>query len=253
MKRVLFLACASLAVHASDFNFKADDITYTFLTEPGPNRVDYIPHFKTIFDAIKIKTLLEFGENVGTKYFIDSCNKVISVDFITHGYGPGTLQSYLSLFAECPNWIPIVYFSGYQGSYPYWAPYKYLASEHVYKACSYQTVTHKSYATIDNFYRVELEAFIKNLIKCHKIDLAFVHPILYLRSDLVELLFSKVGIIVAYDTNCRHGGEIDDVFGYFRLQVPDDYEEFFLPGGAGTTVWVSKQEKYQKLRDALVQ
>ena len=202
---------------------------------------------------MKIKTILEFGQNVGTKYFIDKCNKVIGVDFISHGYGPGSFQSYMALYAECPNWIPIVYFTGYQGSFPYWAPYKYLASEHVYKACSYQDVTHKSYAHIDNFYRVELDAFIKNLAKCHKIDLAFVHPVLYLRSDLVELLFSRVGIIVAYDTNSRYSGQGDDKFGYTRLQVPEDYDELFLKGGNGTTVWISKQEKYQKLADTLKQ
>jgi len=246
----ILLVCVQ-PVLSADFEFKAEDLTYDFLTQPGPNHIAYIPHFKKIFNSIKIKTLLEFGENDGTKFLIDSCNKVISVDFITHGYGPGTFQSYLSLFAECPNWIPIAYFSGYQGPFPYWAPYKHLASEHVYKACSYQTVSHKSYAKIDDFYRIELEAFIKNLIKCHKIDLAFIHPILYLRSDLIELLFSKIGIIIAYDTNCRAAAEPDDVYGYYHLKVPEDYEEIFLPGGAGTTVWISKKEMYQNLRDEL--
>jgi hypothetical protein len=246
----LFLACLPYVL-CEDFTFGADDITYELLTESGPNHIAYIPHFKILFNTIKIRTLLEFGQNIGTKYFLDNCNKVIGVDFISHGYGPGTFQSYLSLFAECPNWIPIAYFTGYQGSFPYWAPYKYLASEHVYKACSYQDVTHKSYTSIDDFYRYELGSFIKNLTKCHKINLAFVHPVLYLRSDLVELLFSKVDIIVAYDTHCRQVGEPADVYGYHRLQAPDNYEEIFLIGGAGTTVWVCKEEKYQNLIDTL--
>lgn len=251
MKIIIVFLVSVLAVLHADSEFKAEDLTYDLLTEPGPDRIDYLPHFKKIFNTLKIKTLLEFGENNGTKVFLDTCNKVISVDFITHGYGPGTFQNYLSLFAECPNWIPIAYFSGYQGPYPYWAPYKYLASEHVYRACSYQTVSHKSYTKIDDFYRLELEAFINNVIKCHKVDLAFIHPILYLRSDLIELLFSKVGIIVAYDTNCRAAGEKDDVYGYYHLNVAEEYEEIFLPGGAGTTVWISTKEKYQQLREEL--
>lgn len=247
---LFFFTCLLSTLHAN-FEYRAEDLTYDFLIQTESEHISYLPHFKKIFSLIKIKTLLEFGQNQGTKFFIDSCNKVISVDFITHGYGPGTFQSYLSLFAECPNWIPIAYFSGYQGPFPSWAPYKYLASEHVYKACSYQTVTHKSYAKIDDFYRMELESFIKNLIKCHKIDLVFIHPILYLRSDLIELLFSKMGIIVAYETNSRAAGETDDVYGYCRLQSSEDYEEIFLPGGAGTTVWISKKPMYQQLRDEL--
>ena len=204
MKKWLLALAMSASLHSSlRADISADEITYEWLTsEEG--YTPYIPHFKKIFSLTKVKTLLEFGLGNGTKYFLDSCNKVISIDFITHGYGPGSLQHYLSFYQELPNWIPIAYFSGYRGECTF-APYKYLASEHVYKACSYQTVTHKNYALIDDFYRIELNAFINSLIKCHKIDLAFVHPVLFLRSDLVELLFSKVNVIVATETSHPHG------------------------------------------------
>jgi hypothetical protein len=229
----------------------ADDITYEWLTTPGEGYTHYITHFKKIFNATRVKTLLEFGTGYGTKYFLDTCNKVISIDFITHGYGPGPFQHYLNLYQECPNWIPIAYFSGYQGNFPSWAPYKYLASEHLYKACTYQTVTHKNYALIDDFYRTELDSFIKGLTKCHKIDCAFIHPVLFLRSDLIELLFSRVPLIIATETNCRHEGESNDVYGYWRLRVSDDYEEIFLPGDSGMTLWIAKKEIYRTFTESL--
>ena len=230
---------------------KTDHITYEWLTTPGDGYTHYIVHFKKIFQLTKIKTLLEFGMGMGTKYFLDKCNKVLSIDFITHGYGPGPFQSYLDLYQECPNWIPIAYFSGYQGNFPSWAPYKYLASEHVYKACTYQTVTHKNYALIDDFYRTELDSFIKSLTKCHNIDCAFLHPTLFLRGDLIELLFSQVPIIIATETNCRQAGEENDVYGYSRLRVSHAYEEIFLPGDSGMTLWITKKESYAPLIKAL--
>jgi hypothetical protein len=215
------------------------------------NYTYFIPHFKKLFSLIKTKTLLEFGMGAGTKYFLDTCNKVISIDFITHGYGPAVYQHFTSIYQEFPNWIPIAFFSGYRGDCTF-APYKYLASEHVYKACSYQTATYKNYAAIDDFYRIELQAFIASLQKCHKIDVAFVHPKLYLRSDLVELLFSKVPVIVATETKSRGEGNKEiDLLGYHRLVCPDDYEEIYLPGGAGTTVWVAKKETHYPLVQAL--
>ncbi len=231
--------------------------------EPNPDGIDdpwlttiehytyFIPHFKKLFSLIKTKTLLEFGMGDGTKYFLESCNKVISIDFISHGYGAGVYQHLLSEYREYPNWIPIAYFTGYRGDCTV-APYKYLASEHVYKACAYQTATLKNYAVIDDFYRLELNAFISNLQKCHKIDMAFVHPKLYLRGDLVDLLFSKVPVIVATETKSRGEGSKEiDVLGYHRLVCPDTYEEIYLPGGAGTTVFVAKKEAYYPLVQAL--
>lgn len=226
-----------------------DEMTYEWLAS-STNNAYYLPHFKKMFNLMKIKTLLEFGMGNETKYFLDICNKVISIEFITHGYGPEHFQHMLSLFKEIPNWIPIGFFSGYRGDFTF-APYRYLASEHVYKACSYQTTTHKNYAFIDDFYRIELNAFIANLIKCHKIDVAFVHSVLFLRSDLVEALFSKVNVIVALDTHCRKIGMDTDVYGYSRLTVPENYEEIYLPGGGGTTIWVVKKEAFYSLTEAL--
>jgi hypothetical protein len=249
MKKWLLALGVLIGLHSSVNAESADEITYEWLTSNEGN-THYIPHFKKIFSLTKVKTLLEFGMGNATKYFLDSCNKVISIDFITHGYGPHTLQHFLSFFQEFPNWIPIAFFSGYRGDST-WPPYKYLGSEHVYKACSYQTVTHKNYALIDDFYRLELNAFINSLFKCHKIDLAFVHPVLFLRSDLVELLFSKVNVIVATETQSRMAGDDADVYGYFRLHVPEDYEEIYLPGGSGTTVWVTKKESFTAFTENL--
>lgn len=201
-----------------------------------------------VLKNFKIKTLLEFGMGDNTLPFLENSNKVISVEFATNGYGPLGIKRCLQLYRDYSNWIPIVFFTGYFGDVNF-APYKYLASEHVHKAASYQCATHQNYALIDDFYLTELNAFTTNLFKCHKIDAALVNPGIFLHGDLVQLLFGRVPLIMAVSTHCRAAHVNDDVYGYSRVVTPEDYEEIFIP--EGITLWLSKDEKYVKFRDAL--
>ncbi len=231
----------------------ADEITYTWLTQGAtqPHDTQHVMVFKKIFDTLKVKTFLEFGLGYPTKYFLDQCNKVISVDIITHGYGPAVMQKFLRIYADYSNWIPIAFFSGYLGWDYGWAPYKHLGSESVYKATSYQHAHHKTYAKIDDFYIIELNAFITNLLKYNKAEVAFTGHAIFLRGEIVQLLFDKVPIIVAHNTNKRNQGNQDDEYGLVRVVTPDNYEEIFFPLQGGTTAWIAKKEKYLGLIDEL--
>lgn len=230
----------------------AEQITYEWLIDAGAKQgyTDHIPHFKKIFDLLKVRTFLEFGLGFSTKYFLDHSSKVISVEFITNGYGPSWMNECLELYKNINNWIPVSFFSGYLGDAS-WAPYKYLGSENVYKACSYQSAHHKSYAPINDFYLKELDAFISGLFKAHKITVSFVDPGLYLRGDLVQLLFDKSPVILAHDTNIRYTGVNDDVYGYSRVKTPENYEEIYIRYGMGTTAWIIKNNQTQELIDEM--
>lgn len=226
-------------------------IDYEWLIDSGHcGACDYLPIFRTVFEKFKVRTLLQFGVGDMTKYFLDHSTKVISIEFVTPGYGPIWIQRYLDFYRNFSNWIPIVYFSSYQGD-PAWAPFKYLGSEHLYKAVSYQCSTHKDYSLNDPFYRIELEAFIGNLAKYNHIDVAFVEPPAYIRGDLVQILFGKVPVILAHDTAVREQEIENDVYGYSRISTPDEYEEIFFPEGSGTTAWILKNGKYHKLIELL--
>lgn len=223
---------------------KADDITYHWLVQGAVKDHDthHVALFKELFEMTKVRTLLEFGLGYSTKYFLDLCNKVISVEIITHGYGPGIIRKFLDIYSDYSNWIPISFFSGYLGCDYSWAPYKYLGSESVYKATSYQHAYHKDYAKINDFYLVELNAFITNLLKYNKTDVAFVGHAIFLRGDIVQLLFDKVPIIVAHNTQNRMLGIADDIYGLTRVVTPENYEEIFFPLEGGTTAWILKKK-----------
>lgn len=232
---------------------RADQITYEWLVNEGDLKAysDHIAHFKFLFDRHKVRTFLEFGLGYSTAYFLERCHKVISIEFITHGYGPQWMQYSVELFREASNWVPIAYFSGFLGD-TNWARYKYVGSEAVYRACSYQCATHQNYALQDDFYLTELNAFLKNLVRSNKPEVAFVDAGLVLRGDLVTLMFGKVPIIVAHDTAWRGLKKPGaDVYGYTRIETPDTYEEIYLDSGAGTTLWVVKKPEYEGLRKAL--
>lgn len=253
LKIIFFLLFYMHKPLAAEEIHNVNDITYDWLVKNGGERgrTEYVSIFQKIFKKTKVKNLLEFGMGYSTKYFLDSCTKVISVEFVSNGYGPGGYHRYAQLLRECPNWVPIVFFTGYSQDTS-WIPYKYLGTDSVYKAWAYQGATHKNYALIDDFYIAELNAFIKNLLKARSIDVAFVNPALLLRGDLVQLCFNRIPIIVANNTFRRSDSfEVDD-YGYSRVVVPEDYEEIFMPLESGLTVWVKKNSFYEGVIEELM-
>jgi len=252
MQHFKFLLLCLIAFTKVFSDIDPEEIDKDWLIHSGdcPGAGDFLPHFETIFQEMKVRTLLQFGVGYETKYFLDHATKVISLEFVNPGYGPDWIKRYLNLFRDFSNWIPIVYFSSYQGDVT-WAPFRYLGSEHLYKAAAYQCSTHKHYALNDPFYRTELDTFVGNLVKYNNIDVAFIAPPIYLRGDFVEILFGKVPLIIAHGTSVRKEGILDDVYGYSRIKTPDNYEEIYLAGGNGTTIWIFKTAKYQSLIEKL--
>ncbi len=238
---------------------KADEITYDWLTTAADDTGGccYVVCLKEIFNKIKVKSLLEFGVGYSTKYCLDNCKRVLSVEFITYGYGADRLKRFVPFYKDYTNWVPIAYFSDFPGDMT-WAPYKYIGSDAVYRACSYHCVNLNHYKEVDDLYLKELNEFLTNLSKYNKIEVAVVHPILYLRGDLVQLLFEKVPIIVALNTCSRKEGK-ENSYGYVRVKAPENYEEIYCPlklntgHVTGTTVWIAKKPEYQSLIESLRQ
>ncbi|MBI2743543.1 MAG: hypothetical protein HYX48_06470 [Chlamydiales bacterium] len=244
---VFLLVCGGVFAAPAEIK-TADEITYDRLVKMGDDSgsTDHVLHFKKLFKELDVRTFLEFGVSYASKYFLDSCDDVITVEFITYGYGPERIKNFLKLYENYENWMPVIFFTGYQGDMG-WAPYKHRGTEGVYKATSYQSATHQSYAVFDSFYQTELNLFILKLTQTNPIDVAFINEGIIIRGDLVQLLFGKVPVIFAHDTSCRAAGNTEDVYGYSRIRVPEDYEEIYFPHGSGTTAWIVKKEPFKNL------
>ena len=67
-------------------------------------------------------------------------------------------------------------------------------------------------------------------------DLAFVDSGAHCRGDLVNYCLDMgIPIIIAHDT--AHGNE---AYGWYKIEVPEEYEEKVYNSGQGTTVWIKK-------------
>jgi hypothetical protein len=215
-----------------------DTMTYDWLMQfmKEERLINYLPHFHQLFQERPIHTFLEFGMSLNTKYFLDSCKKVISVETISPHFGPSWMQQYMDLYKGYSHWIPIAFFTGYQGETS-WAPYRYIGTRKVYDAMIYQMATYKSFTQFDDFYLVELNGFVNNICRTYPVDVALVYEVNYLRSDLVQTLFGKVPIIVAHEIEANFKEKKDDLYGYSRIVVPINYESIFLNG---TMMWIQK-------------
>lgn len=224
-------------------------ITYGWLKKnDAANSGEYLPYYREIFAELKDKNMLQLGVGYLTKYFLDHCKKVVSIEVITDGYGPDRFKEYMTLYKSCSHWVPIAYFSAYHGD-TQWTFFKYFGSDVVYNANNYQIGMAKSYLSVDPMYLKEMDSFFKNLVKLNKFECVHVNPdSLYIRGDIVQTLFGKVPIIVAGDAGARIRQEYD-VYGYSSIVTPEDYEEIQSPERA--VIWILKDPKYADLIDRL--
>ncbi len=226
----------------------ANEITEEWLIKEGAKNgfTDHIVHFKRLFSKVKVRTFLEFGVGFSTKYFIDKCQRVVSVEFVTPDASPKWLRYCLKLYCRSKTWLGLPYFSAYHES-KRWAKHKYKGADSVHKASSYQHIYRKSYASIDASFLEDLNTCIKQQVTGKDVDVAFVDCLAGIRGDLVQLLFDKVPIIVAHDMPSKEHREPDNVYGYGRIIVPANYVEIHIPAGCGTVFWVKNENAYREI------
>lgn len=255
MRNKFFLVaccCSVVGIYADNWIKDADQITEDWLVSTGRSSgyTDHINHFKRLFSKVDVKGLLEFGVGFSTKYFLDHCDHVVSVEFVTPGTGPDWLKYCVGLYHGCRNWTPIFYLSCAYFNEP-WAQNVYLGHCDVYHAAAYQPVHYKSYAAINPYYLEELDSFILSQLAMREINVAFVDCGICIRGDLVSLLFDKVPVIAAHDIAPKKIRHLDDVYGYGRVIIPENYEEIYIPFGMGTAFWIKKEGQYRDLIEAL--
>lgn len=228
-----FIICSiftTLSINA----YQSDFINYERLTNMAGKTgyTDHIPHWRCLFNTMKVRGFLECGCGYSTAYFLDHSEKVISVEYINPGYGPDWFYTAKSLFEDRPNWIPLLYNES-------------LKDQSFNNACAYQCSIHQDYAVIDPSYLISLNQHFKSLIAQaaagnYPIDVAFVDPGVYIRGDMVKLLLSnRIPVVAAHDTASDYGtDEAENLYGWNKVFTPPQYTKIHIPYGQGTTFWV---------------
>lgn len=230
------------------------DITYDWLVELGDQTqyTSHIQHFKTLFDLCgeKISHFLEFGVGYSTKYFLDRCDHVTSVEFITPGAGGPWLEKTCDLYKHNNSWTPIAYFSEMAQMATNWRKTKkYLGNPSIYQAAAYQAAHHQDYSLQDLSFLHDLENFFQEINRSEKkIEVGFVDCEAGLRGNLVNLLFHFVPIVVAHDIDSESNRKTTaNCYGYNRIKKPSNFTEIFMENGS-TAFWIRNDiEKYKNL------
>jgi hypothetical protein len=254
MKKTLLSLFSFLTLATFSYGSQTDYITYEWLTQVAveTNYTDHIPHWRRLFNTVKVRGFLECGCGFSTAYFMDHAEKVISIEYINPGFGDKWFQECLRIYSDRENWVPMLYNAD-------------LRSNSFNNACAYQCSTHLDYALIDAAYLRELYQHFKGVIKKaqaekYDIDVAFVDPGCFVRGDMVKLLLAhKIPIVAAHDTASDYGTEEKaNLYGWNKVHTPSDYTKIYIPYGQGTTFWVSEQlpeviASLQGYRDSILQ
>jgi hypothetical protein len=182
------------------------------------NAQSYIPSFTDLFTKYSVRRVLEFGEGDGTRFLLDNSEFVCSVEVIAYPYHKSWAVKCASMYSDeagTGKWIQLLF----------------TCSD---KLIEVDQLCQKGIQSNTDLYTVELQSFLNQALKCGPFDVAFVDYGIHVRGDMVNLLFNKVGIIAAHDTNVSPG-----MYGWDKIDVPVNYTRVtFKQEYLGTTFWI---------------
>lgn len=181
---------------------------------------DHTQHFAKLFKLTNVNAFLEFGVGEGTKFYLDHCVEVTSVEMLDKFKGNANLEYYmkcLQLFKFYKNWNPTLY----------------RCTDAINRAVEWAETQHKNPLLGDESYVLELKNLCDNIFHNKKYDVAFVDPGVIIRGSIVNELFDRVDIIAAHDTNYH-----PHIYGWAWIKTPPNYVKIHFSEGSGTTFWI---------------
>ena len=126
--------------------------------------LDWQEHFTKLFALKKIDNMLEFGLGEGTKFLLDNCTNVTSLELLHYKTEVDWFKKSKKDYKKYKNWTPVLY-------------------------------------ECEDEWTKSLESYIKKFIKGKNFDMVFVDPGIHRRPEIINLMFGKTDIIAAHDTN----------------------------------------------------
>lgn len=215
MFRCLCVILSLFAFHLPAVELK--DLTFARLA--ANPCTDHVVHFDKLFRSYNVESLLEFGLGHGTKYLLEHCNRVTSVEILLSSQTTEWAEQMINLYSRYPHWAPIV-----------------QRADPSFDVANTYAMGWQDPSRFDSLYRLELKRICDQLFSQNAYDVVFVDPGFHFRSDLVKELFDRAPIIVAHDTS-----DANEIYGWNRIYTPSNYEKIHFSQGQGTTMWVSKK------------
>ncbi len=178
---------------------------------------EWIPAAERVFAVARPRSVLEHGLGNGTKFFLDRCHRVVSIEWMVKPEHTKWVQTCQQMFQDHQlRWTIIPY------------------------ACSGLLATEDEMARIGRYpeilrCRSEIDEVLASVYQDISPDVIFVDAGIHLRGTLVQASFDHAPIILAHDTNIP-------VYGWARIDVPNHYVCLKLAEGLGTTAWIEKSQ-----------
>ena len=170
---------------------------------------DHTKCFAKLLEIQNIDSFLEFGVGEGTKFYLDHCKEVCSVEILGQAK-MGNLPYYYDccvLFNQYPNWSSILHFCG-------------NALNNAVEIAEIYRVNPES---LNNEYMQEIHQICDDLFKDKKYDAVFVDSAVIVRGSIVNALFNRTDIIMAHDYNA-----LPHIYGWNWVKTPSSYEQIVL-------------------------
>lgn len=180
---------------------------------------DHAPYLRRLFALRPIASCLEFGLGEGTRILLDHCGHVTSLELAARPVHEEWFQRCLESYRGYGNWDPVLHRCGE----------KLREADRIGEAGGYPIA--------DRAYVAELEEVVERVLGRRRYDLAFVDAGIHNRGDLVNLLFGRVPIIAAHDTN-----GLERHYGWDLVAPPPEYRRVRFTQGLGTTFWIHESE-----------
>lgn len=183
---------------------------------------DHVQHTAKLFQLLPVSSFLEFGMGEGTKFYLDQCDHVTSVETLGRlgrSIHERCYQQCLSLYKNYPNWNPLLY----------------DCSSDICEAVDMVHEFQIDPAVIDPTYLEEIKELCDDLFAKRSYDVVLVDPGLILQGDIINELFDRTDIIVAHDFNGN-----SQLYGWYKIKTPAHYQLIHFTEGEGTAFWIKK-------------
>lgn len=222
MKKYLF-SLFVLTAHVSLLEGYENAEQITFESLASSLVTDHVSAFKVLFEIQPVGEFLEFGMGLGTKYFLDHCQHVTSIELLIKDRSSNVLPWYLDCLELYKN-------------YANWTPALQVFPQAVNQANDF-AIREMDPEMQSREYLNVINKFLDQVFQYKRFEVVFVDPGMHIRGDLVNALFGRADIIVAHDTN-----SISSIYGWYKIRVPDDYEQVTNRNGSGITFWIRKNK-----------
>jgi hypothetical protein len=186
---------------------------------------DWHYYFSEIFNHQKVDSILEFGLGVGTRFLLDNCQNLTSVELSKGDYNKEWYLRTRENLKDYENWK---------------CDYIELPEDIIEADERAQKLL---FPLEDVSYLKSLKMITDPYLEDKKYDIIFVDAGIHTRGDIVNLSFNKADIIAAHDTSRKKERVIQNIYGYNIVEVPEDYVELYYGCTyMGTTLWIKKSK-----------